>query len=37
MAPTDQNLIDFVIREMYLIDQHRFEGWFDLFVDDGIY
>lgn len=37
MAPTDQDLIDFVIRETRLIDQHRFEEWLDLFADDGIY
>ena len=36
-APTDQELIDFVIREARLIDQHRLEEWLDLFADDGIY
>ncbi len=36
-APTDQQLIDFVIREARLIDQHRFDEWLDLFADDGIY
>ena len=36
-APTDRDLIDFVIREARLIDQHRFEEWLDLFADDGIY
>ena len=36
-APTDQELIDFVIREARLIDQHRFDEWLDLFADDGIY
>ena len=36
-APTDQELIDFVIREARLIDQHRFEEWLDLFAEDGIY
>jgi Small subunit of phenylpropionate dioxygenase len=36
-APTDQQLIDFVIRETRLIDQHRFEEWLDLFAEDGFY
>jgi 3-phenylpropionate/cinnamic acid dioxygenase small subunit len=36
-APTDQELIDFVIREARMIDQHRFEEWLDLFAEDGVY
>ena len=36
-APTDQELIDFVLHEARLIDQHRFEEWLDLFADDGYY
>jgi 3-phenylpropionate/cinnamic acid dioxygenase small subunit len=36
-APTDQQLIEFVIREARLIDQHRFEEWLDLFAEDGFY
>ena len=36
-APTDQQLIDFVIREARMIDQHRFEEWLDLFAVDGFY
>jgi 3-phenylpropionate/cinnamic acid dioxygenase small subunit len=36
-VPTDQQLIDFVIRETRLIDQHRFEEWLDLFAEDGFY
>ena len=36
-APTDQQLIDFVIHEARLIDQHRLDEWLDLFTDDGIY
>ena len=36
-APTDQELIEFVIREARMIDQHRFEEWLDLFAEDGIY
>jgi 3-phenylpropionate/cinnamic acid dioxygenase small subunit len=35
--PTDQELIDFVVHEARLIDQHRFEEWLDLFAEDGIY
>jgi 3-phenylpropionate/cinnamic acid dioxygenase small subunit len=36
-APTDQQLIDFVIREARMIDQQRFEDWLDLFAEDGTY
>src|SRR5262245_26043059 len=36
-APSDQQIIDFVIREARLIDQHRLDEWLDLFTDDGIY
>jgi 3-phenylpropionate/cinnamic acid dioxygenase small subunit len=36
-VPTDQDLVDFVVREARLIDQHRFDEWLDLFADDGIY
>jgi 3-phenylpropionate/cinnamic acid dioxygenase small subunit len=36
-APTNQDLIDFVLHETRLIDQHRFDEWLDLFTDDGIY
>jgi 3-phenylpropionate/cinnamic acid dioxygenase small subunit len=36
-APTDQELISFVIAEARLIDQHRLEEWLDLFAEDGIY
>ena len=35
--PTDQDLVDFVVREARMIDQHRFEEWLDLFADDGVY
>src|SRR5882724_11310291 len=35
--PSDQALMDFVVREARLIDQHRFEEWLDLFADDGFY
>ncbi len=36
-APTEQDLIGFVLHEARLIDQHRFEEWLDLFADDGHY
>src|ERR1700685_944747 len=36
-APTDQELIGFVMHEARLIDQHRFEEWLELFTDDGHY
>ena len=28
--PTDQELIDFVVREARLIDQQRFDEWLDM-------
>jgi 3-phenylpropionate/cinnamic acid dioxygenase small subunit len=36
-VPTDQELIDFVIREARLIDQQRFDEWLDLYADDAFY
>ena len=36
-GPSDQALIDFVLREARLIDQQRFDEWLDLFSEDGIY
>jgi 3-phenylpropionate/cinnamic acid dioxygenase small subunit len=36
-VPSDQELIDFVLREARLIDQQRFDEWLDLFSEDGIY
>ncbi len=36
-VPSDQQLIDFVIREARLLDQRRFEEWLDLFAEDGRY
>ena len=36
-APTNQELIDFVIREARLIDMHRLDEWLDLFAEDGIW
>lgn len=36
-APTDAELIGFVMHEARLLDEHRFEEWLDLFTDDGYY
>jgi 3-phenylpropionate/cinnamic acid dioxygenase small subunit len=36
-APSDPQLIDFVVREARLLDQQRFEEWLDLFAEDGRY
>ena len=36
-VPTDQELIDFVVRETRLIDQQRFDEWLDLYADDAFY
>ena len=34
---TAQQLIDFVVREAFLLDEKRFEEWNALFTDDAIY
>ena len=36
-VPTDQELIDFVVREARLIDQQRFDAWLDMYADDAFY
>ena len=36
-VPSDQQLIDFVVREARLLDQQRLEDWLDLFTEDGRY
>jgi 3-phenylpropionate/cinnamic acid dioxygenase small subunit len=36
-APTNQDLIDFVVREARLIDQQRFDEWLAMYADDGYY
>jgi len=36
-SPTDKDLIDFVIHEARLIDQHRFEEWLNLYTEDAYY
>jgi len=35
--PSDQELIDFVVREARLIDQQRFDEWLDMYADDAFY
>ena len=37
MRVTDQQLIDFVVREARLLDQQRLDDWLDLFAEDGHY
>ena len=36
-VPTDQQLIDFVVGEARLLDQHRLDDWLNLFTEDGHY
>lgn len=36
-APTASDLASFVYREAELVDQRRFQEWYDLFAEDGIY
>ncbi|MFO1087005.1 MAG: aromatic-ring-hydroxylating dioxygenase subunit beta [Reyranellaceae bacterium] len=35
--PSNQALIDFVVREARLLDEQRLEDWLDLFAEDGHY
>jgi 3-phenylpropionate/cinnamic acid dioxygenase small subunit len=35
--PTDSALVDFVYHEARLIDEKRFEEWYELFTDDARY
>ena len=37
MSVTDQQLIDFVVREARLLDQQKLDDWLDLFTEDGHY
>jgi 3-phenylpropionate/cinnamic acid dioxygenase small subunit len=37
MNPTEQDLIRFVVREARLIDEQRFDEWYELFTDDAYY
>ena len=34
---TDQDLVRFVVREARLLDEKRFDEWYELFADDGHY
>jgi 3-phenylpropionate/cinnamic acid dioxygenase small subunit len=34
---TETELVKFVVREARLLDERRFEEWYDLFADDGHY
>src|SRR5258708_24136463 len=36
-VPTDQQLINFIMREARLLDQQRLDDWLDLFAEDGHY
>jgi 3-phenylpropionate/cinnamic acid dioxygenase small subunit len=36
-APSERDLIDFVVREARLLDEKRYAEWLDLWTDDGIY
>ena len=33
----DEDLARFVLREARLLDEKRFDEWYELFTDDGIY
>ena len=35
--PTDEELIEFVYAEARLIDEKRFEEWYELFAEEGRY
>lgn len=35
--PSNQDLVDFVLREARLLDDLRFDDWLALFADDGYY
>lgn len=34
---TEQDLVKFVVKEARLLDEKRFDEWYDLFADDGHY
>ena len=36
-VPTEQDLIRFVCREARLLDEKRFDEWYELFADDAYY
>jgi 3-phenylpropionate/cinnamic acid dioxygenase small subunit len=35
--PTEQELVRFVVRETRLLDEKRFDEWYELFTDDAFY
>ena len=37
MSVTEQELIDFVVREARLLDEERYEDWLELLTADGRY
>lgn len=37
IEPSDAQLTAFVVREARLLDERKFDQWYDLFADDGIY
>jgi len=37
MVPGEQDLLRFVVREARLLDERRYDEWYDLFAADGIY
>lgn len=37
MSVAEQELIRFVLREARLLDEQRYDAWYDLFAEDGIY
>ena len=37
MIPSNQDLVDFVLREVRLLDDQRFDDWLALFTEDGRY
>ena len=37
MNPTEQDLVRFVYREARLLDEKRFDEWYELFTEDGYY
>jgi 3-phenylpropionate/cinnamic acid dioxygenase small subunit len=37
MTPSEQDLIRFVYREARLLDEKRFDEWYELFTEDGFY
>jgi 3-phenylpropionate/cinnamic acid dioxygenase small subunit len=37
MAPTEQDIINFILQEARLLDDGRFGEWLNMFAEDGIY